>query len=123
MNGQVEVTWRILQTIAHSIMVHVRVSDKYIHFALMYTTDHLFTVLPIKHLVNQDGEPTMPHKLATGTKPSVSNLRVLFFPCVLQKATAHVYTKALICVIYHKKCFVASLLEPHNIKNVIVHRK
>ena len=39
MNGQVEVTWRTLQTIANSIMVHTRVSDKYIHFAIIYTTD------------------------------------------------------------------------------------
>ena len=37
----------------------------------------------------------MPFKLATGTKPSVSHLRVLFFPCVLQKATARVDKKAL----------------------------
>ena len=69
-------TWQTLQTIAHSIMVHAQVSDKYIHFLLMYTTDHIFPVLPIKHLVNQDGEPTTPQKLATGTKPSVSNLHV-----------------------------------------------
>ena len=56
-------------------------------------TDHIFTVTPIKHLVNQDGEPITPHKLATGTKPSVSNLSFLF-PCVVQKATAHVDTNA-----------------------------
>ena len=56
-------------------MVHVRVSDKYIHFALMYMTDHIFPVLPIKNLVNQDGETTTPHKLATGTKISVSKPR------------------------------------------------
>ena len=37
----------------------------------------------------------MPHKLATGTKPSVSHLRVLFCLCVLRKATAHVETKTL----------------------------
>ena len=37
----------------------------------------------------------MPHKLATGTKPSVSHLRVLFCPCVVRKATAHVDTKTL----------------------------
>ena len=42
MNGQVEVIWRTLRTIAHSLMVHVRVSEAYIHFALMYTTDHIF---------------------------------------------------------------------------------
>ena len=61
----------------------------------MYTTDHIFPVLPIKDIINKDGDPTMPHKLATGTKPSVSHLRVLFCPCVVRKATAHVETKTL----------------------------
>ena len=74
-------TWQKLQTIAHLIMVQAQVLDKCIHFLLIYTTDHIFPVLPIKHLVNQDREPNMPHKLETGTKNSVSNLRVLFF-CV-----------------------------------------
>ena len=54
-----------------------------------YTTDHIFPVLPIKHLVNQDSEPTTPHKLETGTKLSVSNLRVLFCPCGVQKSTVN----------------------------------
>ena len=48
MNGQVEVTWRTLRTVAHYLMVHVRVPKVYVHFALMYTTDHIFPVLPIK---------------------------------------------------------------------------
>ena len=61
----------------------------------MYTTNHIFPALPIKKIVNQDGEPTMPHKLATGSKPSVSNPFVLFCPCVVRKATAHVDTNAL----------------------------
>ena len=95
MNGQVEVTCQTLQTISHSIMVHTRVSDEYIHLALMYKTDHILSVIPIKNSVNQDGKPTTPNKMATGTKPSVSNLRVLFCPYVLQKGTAHVDTKAL----------------------------
>ena len=33
--------------------------------------------------------------MATGTKHSVSHLRVLFFPCVVRKATSRVETKAL----------------------------
>ena len=37
----------------------------------------------------------MQHKLATGKKPSVSHLRVLFCPCFVRKATAHVETKTL----------------------------
>ena len=77
MNRQVEVTWRTLRTVAHALMVHARVPEVYVHFALMYTTDHIFPVLPIKDLINKDGDPTTPHKLATGTKPSVPHLRVL----------------------------------------------
>ena len=61
----------------------------------MYTTDHIFPVIPIKYLVNQDGEPTDPHKLVTDIKPPVLNLRVLFCLCVLQKSTVYVDTKAL----------------------------
>ena len=89
MNGQVEVTWRMLRTVANSLMVHARVPEVYVHFALMFTRDHIFPVLPIKDLINEYDYPTTPHKLAIGTKPSVSHLRVLFCPCVVQKATAH----------------------------------
>ena len=95
MNGQVEVTWRTLSTVAHALMVHTRVPEVYVHFAFMYTTDHIFPVLPIKDLINEDGNPTMPHKLATGTKPSVSPFSVFFCPSVVRKATAHFETKAL----------------------------
>ena len=66
-----------------------------ISFSFMFMTDHFFPVLPIKDLINKDGNPTMPHKLETGTKPSVSYLCVLFFPCDVRKATAHVDTKTL----------------------------
>ena len=95
MNRQVEVTRRTLRTVAHSLMVHARVLEVFINFASMYTTDHIFPVLPIKYLMNLDGDPTTPHKLATGTKPSVSHLRVIFCPCVVRKSTEHVQTKAL----------------------------
>ena len=93
MNGEVEVIWQTLLNIPHSVMVHARFSEEYIHFALMYRTYSIFPVLLIKHLVNQYGEPTTTHKLVTGTKPSVSNLRVLLYPFVVQKVTAHVDTK------------------------------
>ena len=72
MNGKVEMTWRMLRTIAHSIMVHAIVLEAYIHFALIYTTYRIFPVLTIKDLVNEDGNPTTPFKLATGTKSSIT---------------------------------------------------
>ena len=62
---------------------------------MVYTKDHIFPVLPIKYLMNTDGDLTTPHKLATVTKPLVSHLCVLFCPCVVRKATAHVDKKAL----------------------------
>ena len=76
-NGQVRVTWRTLLTIAHSIMVHVRVSEAYIHFTLMCTTDHILPVPPIKELINKDGKLPPPYKIASGVKHSILNLHVL----------------------------------------------
>ena len=90
MNGQVEVTWRTLRTIPHSLMVSEKFPEAYIHFSFMYTTDHIFPFLPIKYLINEHEDLTTPFKLATDTKPSVSYLRVLFFPYVVRKATVHV---------------------------------
>ena len=64
-------------------MLHTQVSECIYTFEFMYTTDHIFHVITIKQLVNQYYESTRPHKLETGTKPSVLNLRVLFSPYVL----------------------------------------
>ena len=58
MNRQVEVTWRTFRSVAQSLMVHARVPEVYVHFAFMYTTDNIFLVLPIKDLINRDGDPT-----------------------------------------------------------------
>ena len=69
----------MLRTITQSHMVHAIVLEAYIHFILMYTTDHIFPALPIKDLINKEVEPNTPFKLATGTKHSVSYLRVIFF--------------------------------------------
>ena len=85
MNGKVKVTWRILRTITHSLMVHAQVLEAYIHFLLTYTADNLFLVLPIKDLTNEDGKPTMPFKLVTGKKISILHLRVSFFHVFYKK--------------------------------------
>ena len=53
MNGQVEMTWITLCTVAQSLMVHARVPEIYVHFELMYTTDHIFPVLPTKDLITR----------------------------------------------------------------------
>ena len=91
-------SWSYMENIAYNctpLMVHARAQEIYVRFTLMYTTDNIFPVVPIKDLINEDGYPTTPYKLATGTKPSVSHVRVLLCPCVVRKATAHVETKTL----------------------------
>ena len=96
MNRQVKVTQRMFRTISHSLMVHAQVLESYINFALMHTADHILPVIPIKDLINKDGQPNTPFKIATGMKPSILHLRVLFCPCVVRKNTAYVETKDLI---------------------------
>ena len=61
----------------------------------MYTADNLLPVLPIKYLINEDGETITTFKLATNKKPSILHLRFLFCPRVVQKSTGHVGTNAL----------------------------
>ena len=88
----------------------------------MYTTDHIFPVLPIKDLINEDGDPTTPHKMATGTKPSVSHLSVLFCPCVVRKATEHVETKTLNMCHQAQKGFRGIFVGiPHHQKGYLVY--
>ena len=74
-------------------MVRAIFLEAYIHFVIMYTADHVFTVLPIKDVINKDGDQSTSFKLATGMKPSISHLSVLFCPRVVQEATNHVGTK------------------------------
>ena len=71
----------------------------------MYTTDNIFPVIRIKHLVNHHSEPTMPHQLANGMKPSVSNPSVLLCQCVVQRSTAHADKKALNMINKSQKYF------------------
>ena len=83
MNRQVRFTWRKFRIVAHSLIVHAsEFSEAYIRFALMYTTDSIFPVLPIKDIIIEDSQTTTPSTLATGTKPSVSHLCVILCPCI-----------------------------------------
>ena len=60
----------------------------------MCMTDHIFLVLLIKDLKKNDGNPTMIFKIAIGTKPSVSYLRMLFFH-VLYGKLLHTWDKGV----------------------------
>ena len=123
-------TWRTLRTIAHSCMVHAGVLEACVNISLLYTADHILLLLPIKGLINKEGNPTKPFKITTGTKPLLSNLRVLFCPYIVRKSTVYVGTKELntrhqlqkwLCVIFirisqHQKVYL--VYSPHKRKIV-----
>ena len=92
MNRQVEITWRTSRTITHSLMVHAKFLEAYIHFVLMYTTDHMFPVIPIIDMINKDSKMTTPFKLAAG-----KNLHYCIYACyfvhVLYGNLLHTLTK------------------------------
>ena len=92
MNVQVEVTCQTLQNLAHSIMANARVSDKYIHFTIMYTTNHIFPFIPIKHLVNYEDELTNPKtwKLAENLQYQT---HVLYCVYLLYERQLHMLTQ------------------------------
>ena len=83
-------------------MINAQVSEVYINFVLMYKTDHIF---PTKDLINKDGKLNPQFIFTTGMKPSISHFCVLFFPCVVRKATSHVGTKALNMCHQGQNCF------------------
>ena len=88
----------------------------------MYTTDHIFPVLPIKYLISEDGGTTTPYKLATGTKTPVSHLHVLFCLCVVRKPMAHVETKTLNMCHQAQKGFCGIFVGiPHHQKGYLVY--
>ena len=102
--------------------LHVRVLEACIHFALMYLAYHILQIIPIKDLINEDGNPTTPYKLATCMKLSITHLRVLFFTYVVPKATAHVGIKALNMGHQAQKCFFSIFIGiPQHKKQYLVY--
>ena len=112
----------MLRTIAHSLMVHARVLEAYIHFELIYTTDHIFPIIKNKDMKNEDIKTTKPFKLATGMEPSLSHLRVLFCQCIVPNATAHFEKRALnMCLQAQKSFRVIFVGTPQHQKGYLVY--
>lgn len=80
-NHLAERSWQTIHRMAHSMLVHARLPDKYHFHAIRYATA-VFNVLPVKNLYNTNGEICSPFELFTGTKPLISHLHVFGCPAV-----------------------------------------
>ena len=61
----------------------------------MYAAHHIVPVLPLKDLVDKQGNPVTPHELMTGEKAKICHLRTLFCPAIVKKHTAQYKGKHL----------------------------
>ena len=67
--------------------------------------DHIFTVLKIKHMVNQDGELTIPQNWQIVLNLHYKKHMFVFCPCLVQKATAYNDTNPLNVCCHSQKGF------------------
>jgi transposase InsO family protein len=81
-NGICERTWQSIRDIAFKTMVFAHVGDEFYDFAIEHAWK-VFNLLPLRDLVDSNGDPCTPLGAYTGTKPKLSRLRVLFCPCVI----------------------------------------
>jgi hypothetical protein len=88
-NHLAERSWQTIHRMAHSMLVHARLPDKYHFHAIRYAAT-IFNVLPVKNLFNVDGDICSPFELFTGTKPLVSHLRVFGCPAVAKRSVISV---------------------------------
>jgi hypothetical protein len=86
-NHLAERTWQTISSISRSLLVHARLPDTFWFQALCYAA-HIFNILPVHGLKNQEEYPSTPHELFFGTKPCILSYRVFGCPSVLCRWTA-----------------------------------
>ena len=83
-NGLVERHWGTIVKMANTLLIHARLSTKFLYYAIKYA-QYIHDVIPVKELYDANGMPTTPHYLATGRKPQVKHFRVFGCPAVFKK--------------------------------------
>ena len=81
-NGICERTWQSIRDIAFKTMVSAHVGDEFYDFAIEHAWK-VFNLLPLRDLVDANGDPCTPIGAYLRTKPKLCRLRVLFCPCVI----------------------------------------
>jgi hypothetical protein len=67
-----------------SLLVHARLPDIFMYHALVYAC-HIFNVLPVRGLLNEEEIPATPHQLFYNTQPMISQYRVFGCPTIARR--------------------------------------
>ena len=69
---------------ANTMLLHARMNKKFFFYAVKYA-QRIHDVIPIKDLIDNQGLPTTPYYLLSGSKPNVKQFRVFGCPAVFKK--------------------------------------
>ena len=83
-NGMVERHWGEVSKLANTMLIHARLSPKFIMYALNYASQ-IHDIMPIKNLLDSHGKPTTPYYLAFNRHPKASHFRVFGCPAVFKR--------------------------------------
>lgn len=84
LNLLAERTWQTTLTMARALLIHVRLPDTFWYHAIIYAT-HIFNVLPIQGVKDNQDHPATPYELFFHQKPVVARFYVFGCPTVVQK--------------------------------------
>jgi transposase InsO family protein len=80
-NHLAEHTWQTISSMGHSLLVHARLPDIFMYHALVYAC-HIFNVLPVWGLLNEEEIPATPYQLFYNKWPMISQYRVFGCPTI-----------------------------------------
>ena len=83
-NGLVERHWGTIVKLANALLLHARLNRKFFYYAAKYA-QYIHDIIPVKNLLDAEGNPTTPYFLATGRKPAVKHFRVFGCPAVFKR--------------------------------------
>ncbi len=87
-NHLAERTWQTVSSMSRSLLVHAQLPDTFTYHALTYAC-HIFNVLPVRGLMNEEEIPSTPYQLFFGKCPFISRFRVFGCSTIVRHWVLH----------------------------------
>ena len=84
MNGLTERHYGIISSMARKMLLHACLSKSFTYFALRYATV-IHNILPVKDVIDNEGNITTPFFLFQGKKPKIKHLKIFGCPAIRKR--------------------------------------